>query len=40
MMGANLGESFSSSRQDLWVANEICPLTGIDLPAVVTTGRG
>jgi len=25
---------------NLWVANEICPLTATDLPAVVTTGRG
>jgi hypothetical protein len=24
----------------VWVANEICPLTATDLPAVVTTGRG
>jgi hypothetical protein len=24
----------------VWVANEICPLTATDLPAVMTTGRG
>jgi hypothetical protein len=35
------GDDAQAARTlDLWVANEICPLTATDLPAVVTTWRG